>query len=112
MTPTTIKTATKTTGQTLAIAAAALLTAGAQAADSYTQFTAGNPDSARQRITYEGRTAVAPSIGSSLDRYQGIAQGNSDLFSVDRSAAFNREHARSERPDIYGPFGGNPDLSD
>jgi predicted membrane-bound mannosyltransferase len=97
--------------KTIAIAAAALFTAGAQAADSYQQFTAGNPDSSNPLIKYEGVTAVQPGVGSDVDRYQGIGRGNSDLFDVDLDAAFNRESERSERPNIYGPFGGSPDLS-
>lgn len=97
--------------KTLIIAAAILFTAGAQAADSYRELTAGNPDSGSGLIKYEGVTAVQPSVGSDVDRYQGIGRGNSDLFNVDLDAAFNRERERSERPDIYGPFGGSPDLS-
>ncbi len=97
--------------KTIAIAAAALFTAGAQAADSYRQFTAGNPDSGHEVVTYAGATAVQPGVGSDFDRYQGIARGNPDLFEVGLDADTNPERARSERPDIYGPFGGNPDLS-
>ncbi|WP_295881543.1 hypothetical protein [uncultured Thiohalocapsa sp.] len=97
--------------KTLAIAAAVLFTAGAQAADSYRALTAGNPDSSNPLIKYEGVTAVQPGVGSDVDRYQGIARGNSDLFNVDLDAAFNQERGSSERPDIYGPFGGSLDLS-
>jgi len=97
--------------KTIAIAAAMLFTAGAQAADSYEALTTGNPDSGSGLIKYEGVTAVQPGVGSQVDRYQGIGQGNSDLFSVDVDAAFNQERKRSERPNIYGPFDGNPDLS-
>lgn len=97
--------------KTLAIAAATLFATGAQAADSYQQFTAGNPDIGARGISYADVTAVQPGVGSSVDRYQGIAQGNSDLFSVDLGTTTDRVGTRSERPDIYGPFGGSPDLS-
>ena len=57
--------------KTLAITAALLLSAGAQATDSYRQFTAGNPDIGSGRISYEGVTAVQPGVGSDIYRYHG-----------------------------------------
>jgi hypothetical protein len=95
----------------LAITAAALFTVSAEAADSYSEFTAGNPDSGHERITYEGVTATQPGVGSTIDRYQGLGQGNPDLFTLDIEATADARHADSERPDIYGSFSGNPDLS-
>jgi predicted membrane-bound mannosyltransferase len=97
--------------KTIAITALALFSLSAQAADSYREFTAGNPDSSNPLIKYESVTAVQPGIGSDIDRYQGIGRGNPDLFNVDLEAAFNRERERSERPNIYGPLSRNPDLS-
>jgi hypothetical protein len=96
--------------KTLSIAlAAALFTAGAQAADSYRQFTAGNPDIRGGVIKYEGVTAVQPGVGSDFDRYHGLADGNGDLFSVDR-ALLQAPSNNGPRPDIYGPFGKSPDI--
>jgi len=94
--------------KTLAISAALLVGAGAQAADSYEQFTAGNPDVRSGDIGYQGVTAVQPGVGSDIDRYHGIATGNSDLFAVDLEQA---RRDSGERPDIYGPFGKSPDLT-
>jgi len=96
--------------KTIAITAALLFSAGAQAADSYRQFTAGNPDIGGGHISYEGVTAVQPGVGSDFDRYHGLADGNQDLFSVDVDRDQAPRHS-GERPDIYGPFGRNPDLS-
>ncbi|MCF7984309.1 MAG: hypothetical protein K9L70_07890 [Thiohalocapsa sp.] len=98
---------TKTT-----IALAALIfTAGAQASDSYRQFTAGNPDSSTLRGGYHGITAVQPSVGADFDRYHSLGEGNPDLFSVDLGASRSNAGHSSELPEIYGPFGMNPDLS-
>jgi hypothetical protein len=94
----------------LPIAAAALLATGAQAADSYRQFTAGNPDIGSSRTGYEGVTAVQPGIGADVDRYHGIGDGNPDLFAIELEGV-DTDADRSERPDIYGPFGASPDLS-
>jgi len=94
--------------KTLAIAGAALFATGAQAADSYRQFTAGNPDIGAERISYAGITAVQPGVGSDIARYHGLADGNPDLFAVDLGQP-GRQGV--ERVDIYGPFGKSPDLS-
>ncbi|MGB5831729.1 MAG: hypothetical protein WBG92_07035, partial [Thiohalocapsa sp.] len=63
--------------------AATLFTAAAttvSAADVYQGF-AGNPDLVRQYNAVE-TVAVQPGIGSDIDSYHGIADGNSDLFNV------------------------------
>jgi opacity protein-like surface antigen len=96
---------TKTTTKTLIATAALLLSASVQAADSRQQFIAGNPDSDVGSARYQGMAATAPSVGGHLDRYQGIAQGNPDLFGFSGGTAMPHM-----RPDIYGPFGASPDL--
>lgn len=89
------------------IAAAALTAAfSAQAADSRQQFVAGNPDSDAGGMPYHGAQAVQPSIDAGLSRYQGIDNGNRDLFGV--SLGGSADH---QRPNIYGPFGASPDLT-
>jgi hypothetical protein len=95
--------------KTLAMTAAALFAVSAQAADSYRQFTAGNPDIAGNRTGYEGVTAMQPGVGSDIDRYQNFGNGNPDLFDVDLTGVQSGRD-RSGRPDIYGPFGKSPDL--
>jgi hypothetical protein len=50
------------------------------------------------------------SVGTDRDRYQGIAEGNADLFDVDLGADLGASGSHA-RPDIYGPFGASPDLS-
>jgi hypothetical protein len=94
--------------KTIAITAAILFATGAQAADSYRQFTAGNPDIHNNRTGYAGLTAVQPSVGSDIDRYHGLADGNSDLFSVTPGQV---PQNNGDRPNIYGPFGRSPDLT-
>ncbi len=90
--------------KTLITAAALLLSASVQAADSRQHFVSGNPDSDNSRSFYDAMAAV-PSAGD-VERYHGIARGNSDLFGV--------ELGRSQphmRPDIYGAFGASPELA-
>jgi len=87
-------------------AAALFFAASAQAADTYHDFLDGNPDSDNTRVGYIGVTAAPPSVGADLDRYHALDDGNPDLFSVELGTS-----ARSEDPDIYGTFGGSPDLA-
>jgi hypothetical protein len=47
---------------------------------------------------------VRPSIGESVDRYQGCADGNPDLFKTTGTTN------TTEDPDIYTGISGNPDL--
>jgi hypothetical protein len=95
------------TVSTLALAAAlALSGAGAVAEHSYREFTAGNPDSNGDRGELRNIVAAQPSVGSDVDRYQGISVGNTDLM-FDIGDAMSREH---ELPAIYGGFGGYPDA--
>ncbi|MGB5832365.1 MAG: hypothetical protein WBG92_10300 [Thiohalocapsa sp.] len=77
-----------------------------QASDSYVDFTAGNPDIVGDRSELRKVTAMPPTVGSDVDRYHGIADGNGDLL-FDLSGA---DRDSGEAPRIYNEFGGNPDL--
>jgi len=90
----------------IAAAAALLVTASVQAADSRQHFISGNPDSDNSRGYYKGMPAVPSTVGPDLDRYHGIARGNPDLFPTGLGSS-----PPHMRPDIYGPFGLSPDLS-
>jgi hypothetical protein len=92
--------------KTIFTAAAILFAAMAHAADSRQQFVSDNPDSDNSRTFYQGVTAVAPGVGADLDRYQGIADENPDLFAVDLGPSPSHQ-----RPDIYGPLGAGPDAT-
>jgi hypothetical protein len=92
--------------KTILVVAAVLFAASAQAADSRQQFVMGNPDSDNSRMHYQGVTAIQPGVGADFDRYQGFGGANPDLFAVDVGTS-----TPDELPDIYGPFGGSPDLS-
>jgi hypothetical protein len=92
--------------KTIIATSAILFAATAYAADSRQRFISDNPDSDNSRDFYQGVTAVAPGVGAGLDRYQGIADGNPDLFAMDLGSSPSHE-----RPDIYGPFGASPDLT-
>jgi len=94
--------------KTITITAAVLFSAAAQAGDSYQQFTAGNPDIRSESVRFQGVTAVQPGVGSDIDRYHGVADGNADLFSMDLDQT-PRDSAT--QPEIYGPSGQSPDLS-
>jgi hypothetical protein len=92
--------------KTILASAAILFAATAHAADSRQQFISGNPDSDNSPTFYQGVTAVAPGVGADFNRYQGIAEGNSDLFAVELGTS-----PAHERPDIYGPLGASPDVT-
>ncbi|MGB5735285.1 MAG: hypothetical protein WBM40_12680 [Thiohalocapsa sp.] len=85
---------------------AILFAASIQAADSRQAFVMGNPDSDNSGAHYQGVTAVQPGVGADLNRYQGVADDNPDLFAVDLGMS-----PATDLPDIYGPFGNSPDLS-
>lgn len=78
--------------------------------DIYFGLADGNPDLYRGGPTSERRTeeriGVQPGIGDRVDIYHGLGRGNPDLFSPVRDG---RVHGA--RPDIYGGFGDNHDLS-
>jgi len=86
-----------------------LAAAGASAADVYQGLGAGHPDLNSQP---QGRSfatsAMQPGVGSQIDRYQGIAEGNVDLFNVRLDGPAERS---GKRPVIYSGAQGNPDLS-
>jgi hypothetical protein len=101
---------TKTIAKTASIlsvaAAISFGAAGALADDAYHAFVAGNPDSNGDRGGLRDIVAAQPGVGSDVDRYQGIGDGNSDLM-FEISDAISREH---EAPRIYSDFGVYPDA--
>lgn len=93
--------------KTLATAiTATLFAAGAGATDVYHGLENGNLDLSTQRVSAEEYAGAQPSIGDSVARYQGWADGNPDLFKADR----NGPSGAGTDPDIYRGLGGNPDL--
>ncbi len=88
----------------LAVIASSFFAAGVSAADIYHGLGDGNSDLSTQRVSAEDFTGVQPSVGDSVDRYQGWADGNPDLFKA--SGTTNS----SDDPDIYMSVSGNPDL--
>ena len=64
--------------------AAALFATGVGAADVYQGLDRGNSDLSTVRTAAADRVGVQPGVGDSLDRYHGWADGNSDLFKIDR----------------------------
>jgi len=88
-------------------AAAALFAANVSAVEIYHGLENGNSDLSTQRVSANDFAGVQPSIGDSVDRYRGFADGNPDLFKGD-----GRQSVESTgRPDIYMNVSGNPDLS-
>jgi hypothetical protein len=92
--------------KTIITAAAVLFAANVSAADIYRDLGVGNSDLSTQRFSAEDFAGVQPSIGDSVSRYQGWAEGNPDLFKADRSGP----SGAGSDPDIYMGLGGNPDL--
>jgi hypothetical protein len=89
---------------TAAIAAALFVTA-AGADDIYQGFAAGNPDLRAEGNDFIGDTVIQRGVGDSIDRYQGWADGNGDLFK-----RFDAPVEDYEAPHFYEGFEGNPDL--
>jgi hypothetical protein len=89
---------------TAAIAATLFVTA-AGADDIYQGFAAGNPDLRAEANDFIGDTVIQRGVGDSIDRYQGLADGNDDLF-----PRFEAPVNDAEGPHFYGGFEGNPDL--
>lgn len=79
---------------------------GINAADIYYGLGDGNSDLATQRFSAEDFVGVQPSVGDSVERYQGWAAGNPDLFLADRSGPTDS----ADDPNIYKGISGNPDL--
>ena len=73
--------------------------------DVYQGFEQGNPDLSNDTGYSEGVTARQPGVGDSYDLYHGFADNNPELFWGGSSSL-----SQSSSPDIYGGFGGNPDL--
>ncbi len=87
--------------------ATTLLAATAAATDIYQGFGEGNADLAIRPSDGLGTgvTAVQPGMGDRVNRYHGLADGNSDL-----SLSFEAELTNHEPPEIYGVVSDNPDL--
>jgi len=83
-----------------------MFTAGAGAADVYQGLDQGNSDLSNPRLSAEDFVGVQPSIGDSVDRYHGWADGNPDIFKADRGGTTNS----GEDPNIYTGISRNPDL--
>ena len=88
-------------------AAAALFAANVSAVEIYQGFADGNSDVSTQRVSADYFLGVQPSVGDSVSRYHGWAEGNPDLFKGDGS----QERLSTGRPDIYMNVSGNPDLA-
>ena len=92
--------------KTIITAAAVLLAANVSAADFYQGLEQGNSDLSTQHVSASDFNGVQPSVGDSVDRYHGLAEGNPDLFKGD-----GRQPIESTgRPDIYMNASENPDL--
>ena len=87
--------------------AASLFAANVSAAEIYQGLADGNSDLSAQRVSAEDFVGVQPSVGDSVDRYHGWADGNPDLFKSDQSSP---TESSGDRPDIYMNLRGNPDL--
>lgn len=90
----------------IATAAAVLVAANVNAVEIYHGLENGNSDLSAQRVSAAEFVGTQPSIGDSVSRYQGWAEGNPDLFKSDRSG----RNGATNDPDIYMDLGGNPDL--
>ena len=91
----------------LAVIASSVFAAGVTAADFYHGFSGdGNSDLSTQRYSADDFSGVQPSVGDSVDRYHGLADGNSDLFKSNLTARTDS----GNDPDIYRGFSGNSDL--
>jgi hypothetical protein len=90
----------------LGVIASGLFAATVNGADIYYGLDDGNSDLSTQRLSAQDFAGVQPSVGDSVERYQGWAHGNPDLFKVDRSGTTNS----GDDPNIYLGISGNPDL--
>ena len=92
--------------KTIVTAAAVLFAANVSAADIYRDLGAGNSDLSNQSLSAEDFAGAQPSVGDSVNRYQGFADGNPDLFMADRGGPSDS----GDDPNIYRGISGNPDL--
>lgn len=91
----------------LAVAiATTFLATGINAADIYHGLGDGNSDLSTQRFSAEDFVGVQPSVGDRVDRYQGWADGNPDLFKPDSTGP----NGATRDPDIYQGLGGYAGL--
>jgi hypothetical protein len=88
----------------LAVIASSFFAAGVSAADIYHGLGDGNSDLSTQRLSADDFAGAQPSVGDSVERYQGWAEGNPDLFKASGTTT------SSDDPDIYMGVSGNPDL--
>jgi hypothetical protein len=91
------------TMKTITTIAAALFAANVSAFDIYYDLGKGNPDLSTERLSAEDFAGVQPSIGDSVDRYHGWADGNPDLVGDD----FSGPADSGDNPDIYIGFSGS-----
>ena len=89
--------------KTITTIAAALFAANVSAFDIYYDLGEGNPDLSTERLSAEDFVGVQPSIGDSVERYHGWADGNPDLFEAD----FSGPTDGGDNPDIYIGFSGS-----
>jgi hypothetical protein len=89
----------------LLVTVTASFAAAAVADDFYHGFAAGNPDFRSSDLKVQSMAGVQPSVGDSVDRYQGWAKDNPDLLS-----RFQAEFTDQDFPQIYPGQKGNPDL--
>ena len=92
-----------------AIIALASFATAAGAADIYQQFSQRNSDLRVQPNHYVGATQRG--VGASVDRYQGWADGNGDLFSSSDAWITNPPMSDHQLPDVYRGFADDPDLA-
>ena len=90
----------------IATTAAALFAANVSAVEIYHGLEDGNADLNTHQVSANDCAGVQPSIGDSVSRYQGWADGNPDLF----KAVGTQERPSTGRPDIYMNVSENPDL--
>ena len=88
----------------LAVIASSFFAAGISAADIYHGFGDGNSDLTNQRLSADDFTGVQPGVGDSVQRYQGWAEGNPDLFKASGTTNSTND------PNIYMGVSENPDL--
>ena len=89
------------------IALASFATA-AGATDIYQQFSEGNSDLRAQPNEYMGTTQRG--VGASVDRYQGWADGNGDLFKRSDAGIADPHMSNHQLPNVYRGFSGDPNL--
>ena len=92
--------------KTIITAAAALFAVNAGAVEIYHGLQEGNSDLTTRQVRASDFAGVQPSIGDSVPRYHGWADGNPDLFKSNRGGP----SGATSDPDIYMNIDGNPDL--